>query len=860
MTKKTLADLSADGTALARADAADDADTGTTLASLEAEVTRACGRIAPLWPLEHFVAVNPYLGLLEQSFAEAATTLARISGARLTLPRGHYAAKVDAGEIADADLAQALRKAAKAQAKTSGEASGLPADVAALKARMRQDVPPSPVAITAAEAIDRATGRDPAAGAAALVVEEISKFCARYFDEGQALWRVPARDRGLYDAWRAQAAFDLTPEVMGFSGFRAALDKLPADPMAAIAVAVADLGVPEGAWAPMLHKALVSINGWASYARYLVWQAELDGGSDPVLRDLLAIRLSYDAALLAVVPQARTTWEEALAAMSAPVALDPERVVDAVLQDAAEIAHRRGLVSRIVDANRASHTPAVQAPERPVAQAAFCIDVRSEVFRRALETVAPGVQTIGFAGFFGLPIEVVPFGRHRGGAQCPVLLKPAFVVCEDVSGASETERTELAGSRRMRQEAAKSWKTFKQSAVSSFAYVEAAGLLFAGKLVGDALGRTRPVTHPAADGLDAATTKRLVPSIAPGEIGGRLSGITLEQRITTAKTVLKAMSLTGPYGRLVMLAGHGSSTVNNPHASGLDCGACGGHTGEANARVTTAILNDPDVRAALKEAGAGVPDDTWFVPALHDTTTDEVHLFDTALLPQSHAHDLAQLQAWLAQAGALTRLERAALLGLDTPGAQVDAQVRARSTDWSQVRPEWGLAGCAAFVAAPRARTRGVDLGGRAFLHDYEWQADTGFGILELIMTAPMVVASWISLQYYGSSVDNRAFGSGNKVLHNVVGGLGVLEGNGGDLRVGLPLQSVSDGTRLVHEPLRLNVFIEAPIEEMNRIVAKHEAVRHLVDNGWLHLFQLADEGKTVRRYVGALAWETLEG
>ncbi|MCB0187394.1 MAG: DUF2309 family protein, partial [Caldilineaceae bacterium] len=142
------------------------------------------------------------------------------------------------------------------------------------------------------------------------------------------------------------------------------------------------------------------------------------------------------------------------------------------------------------------------------------------------------------------------------------------------------------------------------------------------------------------------------------------------------------------------------------------------------------------------------------------------------------------------------------------------------SRDWSQVRPEWGLAGCAALIVAPRERTYGRDLGGRAFLHSYDWRQDRDFTILELIMTAPMVVASWINLQYYGSTVDNQRFGSGNKVLHNVVGTLGVLEGNGGDLRVGLPWQSVHDGENYVHEPLRLSVVIEAPLPAITDVIA----------------------------------------
>ncbi len=319
------------------------------------------------------------------------------------------------------------------------------------------------------------------------------------------------------------------------------------------------------------------------------------------------------------------------------------------------------------------------------------------------------------------------------------------------------------------------------------------------------------------------------------------------------------MSMTGNFARLVLLAGHGASTVNNPHASGLDCGACGGHTGEANARVAAAVLNDARVRAGLSDRGVHVPQDTWFVAALHDTTTDEVKLFDADKAPETHRDEIGDLEDWLAAAALLARMERAQLLGLEA-GARIDAHVLARSRDWSQVRPEWGLAGNAAFIAAPRERTAGLDLGGRAFLHSYDCEKDADFSVLELIMTAPMIVASWINLQYYGSTVNNKSFGSGDKTLHNVVGQLGVLEGNAGDLKVGLPLQSVHDGKRFVHQPLRLNVFIEAPKEAMDAVIEKHARVRELVDNGWLHLFSLADAGATIRRYRGVGRWEAVRG
>jgi uncharacterized protein len=234
-----------------------------------------------------------------------------------------------------------------------------------------------------------------------------------------------------------------------------------------------------------------------------------------------------------------------------------------------------------------------------------------------------------------------------------------------------------------------------------------------------------------------------------------------------------------------------------------------------------------------------------------------VTIFDLDKVPVDCLSAVRELREWLARASQLARAERAPALGLGGAG-NVDSQVIARSRDWAQVRPEWGLAGNAAFIAAPRQFTRGIDLGGRAFLHNYDWQADAGFGVLTLIMTAPLVVASWINLQYYGSTVNNRAFGCGNKVLHNVVGMLGVLEGNAGDLKVGLPWQSVHDGERFIHEPLRLNAFIAAPLAAMNDVIAGHQGIRELIENRWLNLFAVSDDGRVSHRYDRDGKWDAL--
>ncbi len=330
------------------------------------------------------------------------------------------------------------------------------------------------------------------------------------------------------------------------------------------------------------------------------------------------------------------------------------------------------------------------------------------------------------------------------------------------------------------------------------------------------------------------------------------TGVILADQIAMAVGALKNMGLTSNFAKVVLICGHGSATANNPYGSALDCGACGGHAGDANARVAAAILNKPAVRESVRTQGIYIPAETVFVAGLHNTTTDEVLIYDTENLSANQSEELEKIVKWLSAASKQSRRERAASLGLaDVPEEELDEKVFQRSRDWAQVRPEWGLVNNAAFIAAPRGRTKGLNLGGRTFLHNYDAAQDSDKSVLTLIMVAPMVVASWINLQYYGSTVNNRLFGSGNKVLHNVVGTFGVWQGNGSDLQPGLPLQSVHDGEKWMHEPLRLNVFIEASCADIEAVIAAQASVRELVQNGWVNLFALEPGGKKVWRFVG---------
>jgi hypothetical protein len=828
--------------------------------SLKATVKSVCQRIAPLWPLDAFVAVSPYFGLRDQDFEKANATLGRVARSSLVMPRRYYREQISTGRIARADLEQTLKQ------------YGLNMNAAAVEKALASDGPTLSNPIPLVSDVLGETDNTQWTG---FVVEQISQFCAAYFDRGQATWKMPWRKESLYEAWRHFAEIDLSPRMMGLRDARTAVAALPKSPEDIIALTVQRLGIPADMLEDYLLAALMNIGGWASWTRYLRWEQELVGGNEDSIVDLLAIRLAWEVILL----NARQTrelgkaWRHAIQALqlSSARSAQAHTQVDFALQTAFELSYQKKIIAELVHPARQALAK-TSTPVRPPIQAAFCIDVRSEVYRRAFEAVAPTVQTIGFAGFFGAFMEFVPLGASKPRIHLPVLLTPSWRGHEHIRGASVQEVENAINHRRRRLHSANNWKAFRSSPSSCFSFVESTGLIYGPKLLGDSFGWSRPVPHPATKGIHSKFSGRLVPSleaVSHGQkntktrqksIENQVVGIPLENRGASAEMILKAMSMTSNFARLILLVGHGSTTVNNPHATGLDCGACAGQTGEVSARVIATLLNEPTVREELAQKGIHIPADTRFVGALHDTTLDEVTLFDTEELASTHAPDLQQLRQWLTQAGQLTRMERSHLLGISNSAQEVvDAQIQERSRDWSQVFPEWGLAGNAAFIAAPRSRTTGIDLSGRAFLHDYEWRQDKGFGVLELIMTAPMVVANWINMQYYGSVVDNQRFGSGNKVLHNIVGGsIGVFEGNGGDLRVGLPLQSLHNGKRWVHEPLRLNVFLEAPKLEIDKIIAKHELVRELVENRWLFVFQIDDEHGGIYRRNTDRKWQRM--
>ena len=423
-----------------------------------------------------------------------------------------------------------------------------------------------------------------------------------------------------------------------------------------------------------------------------------------------------------------------------------------------------------------------------------CIDVRSEPLRRALEA-NPEIHTVGFAGFFGVLAEVQRTDEHETYESAPVLVEPTMRIAGG-HGVDARTRSLMTASATVAE--------LTHEPQGMFALAEVAGFAALPWLLArSAQGRR----------LDAQ----------PEDASWSLAG---EDLVDVAEGALRGMGLTGPFGEEILLLGHRATSTNNPHHAGLECGACAGHSGEPNAAALAMLLNDPTIRQELSSRGIDLPPTTRVLSGVHDTTREQV------LVHGGFSKDLADA---LQQAADTVAAWRAS-----TGGGSARLQLDRKASDWSEVRPEWGLANHAAFVVGPRSSFRGLDLEGRVFLHSYDERGDGDLSILRTILSAPVVVAQWINASYYFSTVAPHVLGAGDKTLHNPLGDFAVMEGEGPDLCLGLPVQSLTVGDRPLHLPVRLLVAVEANRAALEEVVATTPIVRNLVEGEWIRLVSRA--------------------
>ncbi len=825
----------------------------STPITLEDIIYKAIECIPPLWPLDSFVAVNPFLGLQNQSFFNASGWVRKIRHGNIFMEPGYYLEQFSTKNISEQDFQSTQSRI------LSLEADFLEGQIAFRSFTLLTEYLSQGLCkeikhpfYSFADFVDKKNHQH----WNTTITDEISKWSSVYFDQGQSLWPMPWREESFWNAWLKASSIDQNPEWLGLKGFRKIIKTLPSSPMECIGYILKALNIPDHRNLDYLQRLIVSISGWAGYVQFLNREINNSKDSESPLIALLAIRMVFELGLFNQFPEQdsiKLGWKQALF-------IDESRnekelkdrfalyLSQAILED-------KYIHSLILSLKSEMNTLSPAKGQKTL-QAVFCIDVRSEAYRTSLESESSEIETSGFAGFFGISIQYFLLGSKKGMNLCPVLINPIIKVRQGLKN-GEPRQTKLTLRLFERDELImQAWNSFKSSAISCFSFVESIGLGFLGLIFNRAF--------PGIKGFfDKNKLKnRFKPIFQKTEIYDTQDvssneGMNVEEEIKMAADALKNMGLTDNFASLVLMVGHGSESANNPYASSLDCGACGGHSGEINAKILVSILNNPPVRIGLKDLGIQIPNHCFFIAGLHNTTTDELSLYDLESVPESFSKELQKVKEWTIKASKKARLKRSNLF----PQSQdfnndLKKMVINKSQDWAQVRPEWGLAGNAAFIAAPRLRTQGLDLKGRVFLHNYESNTDLDNSILELILNAPMVVASWINLQYYASTVDNKLYGSGNKTIHNVVGKLGVWQGNGGDLQTGLPLQSLHDGNRWVHEPLRLSVFLEASKEIIEQKIQKSTDLKNLIFHHWIHIFSLDPQSGHIYRLLGENNWK----
>lgn len=671
------------------------------------------------------------------------------------------------------------------------------------------------------------------------VNREMVKWCQVFLDEGQATITMPQREKGFYRAWSMLAPFDKKLRSYKKNEWLSSLPSVAED---AIFFCLKKLDIPDQQIEEYFKYTLAELPGWVGYIKWRAeWQNKSAGFKNPItLTDFLAVRLVITCAI----------DEDAKKVKFKKDGFYSKNLNEEFFEELRnrEKKYLQSLLKfTIPEAVKLSKRNEPQS--RPDAQIVFCIDVRSEPLRRRIERNGH-YETFGFAGFFGLPVSIHSYNTNQVKDCCPVLIKPTYNVFEEPISEEIKGIFHHQKGRSFLDMFRTFYQDLKYNFATPFALVETLGP-WCGFWM--AICTIMPIRSVK---IKQAIQEKLKPTLATFP---RID-IPLADQIIFGESALRMMGLTKNFARLVVLCGHGSQTENNPYASALDCGACGGNHGGPSGKILATILNSYEVRAAFVDKGITIPNDTLFLGAEHNTTTDEVIIYDRGIVNITHKEIAEQLKADFIKAGIENSQYRCRTFGLDKSPINAKNHVLRRSSNWAEVRPEWGLARNAAFIIGPRNLTKNLDLDGRCFLHSYKWEEDGAGKSLETILTGPMVVAEWINTQYFFSTLNNIAYGSGSKITHNITGKLGVMQGNGSDLMQGLPLQSVNSTDDLsYHEVIRLQVVVYAPRTRIDSIIQKHAVLQTLIFNHWINLVAIDPIDEKPYRVIGKAQWVEIE-
>ncbi len=736
-----------------------------------------------------------------------------------------------------------------------------------------------------------------------LVHPVLGRFCSAYLDQGYAQWRLPRRDQGFFSSFLSlfSAGGHLTSRWLRPLGKE--VKRIQQNGITAIESleeSLLALGIPVQDKEAFLTRSLLAQRGWAG----MIWQTETRPDRVYIpspkgcLVEYLAVRLLFDRFAISWIAQDSLDYRESLDRLPDFLSehFPPDRVGASVEHRAYPIlqlaqlhvwtprqlaelsnsswtelvsevesfspferrrvfhlAFERHLAHQMLDAIAARAALPLLKPDVPRLQVFTCIDAREESFRRHIEEVAPDVETFGNAGFFNVPMYFRGAGEAHYTALSPIVIKPQNWVVEDVVLSLIDSDRQRANARRWLGTATHHFNTGTRGSISGALLTAILGPLFTAPLVGRIIfPRLTARMHRTARGFMSTppvTRLRLErPEATPAGPDDEGIGFTLTEMVAMGERALRDTGLTSRFARLVIILGHGSNCLNNPHESAYHCGACSGAPGAANARALAAILNDRRVRAQLFSRGIAIPDDTHFLGGLHNTATESIRYYDLELLPTSHIRDIKMAMdifSQVAERNAHERCRRFETASLQFTPIEALQHVEVRSEDLAQTRPEYGNSTNALCFVGRRGRLRGMFLDRRSFLMSYDASQDNHEnGILSRILAAVIPVCEGINMLYTLSAIDNSGWGSGTKLPHNITSLLGVMDGSASDLRTGLPWQGVD-----IHEPVRLLFVIETTAAAMLAIIRENPTIARICCNGWAQLAVLDPHSNRIQQY-----------
>jgi uncharacterized protein YbcC (UPF0753/DUF2309 family) len=754
--------------------------------------------IGKTWPLYTFVASNPLSGYENTCFKEAASLAQKHFNANAFPAAKLYRQAWEQGDI-NKDILLAILK--------ENRLSESPEQyLRILESHQKSEV------LNSDHKVDRI----------------MAKWLSAFMDEGLAEWDMPFKSEGFYPAWRHLIIYD---SEIGMTS----LKEIPKTSTEALEDLLKEYSKKD--YVRIFTHHLAALPGWTGYINHRTdsnsdWQKEY-----PIsLMDYLAARL-WTAKKLNASVASKTSKQASNKIVS---------TLQYIWLKAWEESWQNQLIKTLE--NEAITIDSFTVTTIPDAQMVFCIDTRSELIRRHVESKG-NYETYGYAGFFGIAMDYQSLDDGITRKSCPPIVSSAYTVSEIAQ--EDKEQTFLENSLKNDRSKFGNYflKRMKNMLPSAFGYVEGSGVFYGLALIARTLIPASIYRKNLRKSSYIESTSQ--PNINKIQQEDRpTNGIPLAEQVNIVKSAFDLMGWK-QFAPLVVFVGHGSHSANNPFSSSLDCGACAASPGRQNARMLAKLANLQEVRLMLVEQhGIEIPKNTVFIGAEHNTTTDKIVLFDSEV-PNSHKGQIKKLKT------DLTRTQQTATQDRLNTHKNSISTAQQKANNWGETRPEWGLAKNAGFIVGPRNLTKNTNLDSRCFLHSYDWTADTTGKALESIMQGPMVVTQWINNHYYFSTVDNNNYGGGTKITHNITGKFGVVQGNGGDLKMGLPLQSLFGSDEdMYHQPLRLSVTIQAPVSRVSEILIRNSNLMTLLDNEWIYLMVMdPEQDNEIFRYKKSLEW-----